>query len=48
MHKYARDYKLIFVGDASMSAYEIPQPGGSIEYSNDETSGDHPRGLSPP
>jgi uncharacterized protein with von Willebrand factor type A (vWA) domain len=36
MHKYAHDYKLVFVGDASMSPYEILQPGGSIEYSNDE------------
>ena len=36
MHKYAHDYKLIFVGDATMSPYEILQPGGSIEYSNDE------------
>src|SRR6266700_2450239 len=30
------DYKLVFVGDATMSPYEILQPGGSIEYSNDE------------
>ena len=36
MHKYAHDYKLVFVGDATMSPYEILQPGGSIEYSNDE------------
>jgi len=36
MHKYAADYKLIFVGDASMSPYEIMQPGGSIEYMNEE------------
>ena len=36
MHKYGHDYKLIFVGDATMSPYEILQPGGSIEYSNDE------------
>ena len=36
LHKYAHDYKLIFVGDATMSPYEILQPGGSIEYSNDE------------
>jgi uncharacterized protein with von Willebrand factor type A (vWA) domain len=36
MHKYGQDYKLIFVGDATMSPYEILQPGGSIEYSNDE------------
>ena len=37
MHKYGHDYKLIFVGDATMSPYEILQPGGSIEYSNDES-----------
>ncbi|MBI2961091.1 MAG: VWA domain-containing protein [Betaproteobacteria bacterium] len=36
LHKYGHDYKLIFVGDATMSPYEILQPGGSIEYSNDE------------
>ena len=36
LHKYGPDYKLIFVGDASMSPYEILQPGGSIEYSNPE------------
>src|SRR5207245_6848617 len=32
MHKYGHDYKLVFVGDATMSPYEILQPGGSIEY----------------
>ena len=36
LHKYGHDYKLIFVGDATMSPYEILQPGGSIEYTNDE------------
>ena len=36
LHKYGHDYKLVFVGDATMSPYEILQPGGSIEYSNDE------------
>lgn len=36
MHKYNRDYKLIFVGDATMSPYEILQPGGSVEYNNEE------------
>ena len=36
MHKYGHDYKLIFVGDATMSPYEITQPNGSIEYSNEE------------
>jgi uncharacterized protein with von Willebrand factor type A (vWA) domain len=36
MHKYGHDYKVIFVGDATMSPFEVLQPGGSIEYSNDE------------
>ena len=36
LHKYGHDYKLIFVGDASMSAYEIPHPGGSVEHFNEE------------
>ncbi len=36
MHKYGRDYKLIFVGDATMSPWEITQPNGSIEYNNEE------------
>ena len=37
MHKYREDYKLIFVGDATMSPYEITHPGGSVEYSNEES-----------
>ncbi len=36
MHKYPHDYKVIFVGDASMSPYEITVPGGSVEYFNEE------------
>lgn len=36
MHKYTPDYKVIFVGDASMAPYEITQPGGSIEHWNEE------------
>jgi len=36
MHKYPHDYKLIFVGDATMSPYEIVYPGGSVEHSNPE------------
>lgn len=36
LRKYPRDTKLIFVGDATMSPYEILQPGGSVEYNNDE------------
>ena len=35
-HKYGADYKLIFVGDATMSPYEIVYPGGSVEHWNDE------------
>jgi uncharacterized protein with von Willebrand factor type A (vWA) domain len=36
LHKYPSDYKVIFVGDASMSPYEITYPGGSVEYWNEE------------
>ena len=36
LHKYAHDYKLVFVGDASMSPYEIAYPGGSVEHHNEE------------
>lgn len=36
LHKYPADYKVIFVGDASMSPYEIAQPGGSVEHWNEE------------
>jgi uncharacterized protein len=36
LHTYPHDYKLIFVGDASMSPYEITTPGGSVEHFNDE------------
>ena len=36
MHTYAADYKLVIVGDASMSPYEITEPGGSIEHHNPE------------
>jgi uncharacterized protein len=36
LHKYPHDYKLIFVGDASMSPYEIVYPGGSVEHWNEE------------
>jgi uncharacterized protein len=36
LHKYSHDYKVVFVGDATMSPYEILQPGGSIEYHNEE------------
>ena len=36
LHKYPHDYKVIFIGDASMSPYEITVPGGSVEYFNEE------------
>jgi uncharacterized protein with von Willebrand factor type A (vWA) domain len=36
LRKYTPDTKLIFVGDATMSPYEILQPGGSVEYNNEE------------
>jgi uncharacterized protein with von Willebrand factor type A (vWA) domain len=36
IRKYPADTKLIFVGDATMSPYEIVQPGGSVEYNNEE------------
>ena len=36
LRKYKPDTKLIFVGDATMSPYEILQAGGSVEYNNEE------------
>jgi uncharacterized protein with von Willebrand factor type A (vWA) domain len=36
IHKYPPDYRLILVGDATMSPYEIVQPGGSLEHWNEE------------
>jgi len=36
LHKYPHDYKVIFVGDATMSPYEIMYPGGSVEHTNEE------------
>jgi uncharacterized protein with von Willebrand factor type A (vWA) domain len=36
LNKYSSDYKVIFVGDASMAPYEINSPGGSVEYHNAE------------
>ncbi|MCW3847852.1 VWA domain-containing protein [Sphingomonas sp. LB-2] len=36
LHKYGHDYKVVIVGDASMSAYEITHPGGSVEHFNEE------------
>ncbi|MEC7860610.1 MAG: VWA domain-containing protein [Pseudomonadota bacterium] len=37
INKYGADYKLVFVGDATMSPYEIAYPGGSIEHWNEES-----------
>ncbi|MBX6373036.1 MAG: VWA domain-containing protein [Acetobacteraceae bacterium] len=37
LRTYGPDYKLIFVGDASMSPYEITQVGGSVEHWNEES-----------
>ncbi|MDE2109597.1 MAG: VWA domain-containing protein [Alphaproteobacteria bacterium] len=36
LHKYPHDYKIVFVGDATMSPYEITMPGGSVEHWNEE------------
>ena len=36
LHKYGHDYKVIFVGDASMSPYEISHVGGAVEFYNEE------------
>ena len=37
LHKYGHDYKLVIIGDASMSPYEISHPGGSVEHFNEES-----------
>jgi len=39
LRTYGPDYKLILVGDASMSPYEVTQPGGSVEHWNEEAGG---------
>ena len=36
LNSYGRDYRVVFVGDASMSPYEIISPGGSVEHVNPE------------
>ncbi len=36
LHKYPSDYKVVFVGDATMSPYEITYPGGAVEHMNEE------------
>jgi uncharacterized protein with von Willebrand factor type A (vWA) domain len=45
IRKYNKDYKLVFVGDATMSPYEILQPGGSVEYNNEEAGAEWIRRL---
>jgi uncharacterized protein len=37
LHRYGKEYKLIFVGDATMSRYEIIQTGGGVEHNNAES-----------
>ena len=37
LHTYPHDYKVFFIGDASMSPYEISYPGGSVEHWNEES-----------
>jgi len=37
LHTYPHDYKVVFIGDASMSPYEISYPGGSVEHWNEES-----------
>lgn len=37
LHKFTSDYKVIFIGDASMSPYEIAMAGGSVEHWNEES-----------
>ena len=37
LHKFGHDSKIVFVGDAAMSPYEITHPGGSVEHFNEES-----------
>ncbi len=37
LHKYGSDYRVIFVGDAAMSPYELLSVGGSVEYMSQDT-----------
>jgi hypothetical protein len=39
LHTYGADYKVVVVGDAAMSPYEITHPGGSVEHLNREAGG---------
>ncbi|KRA26384.1 vWA domain-containing protein [Brevundimonas sp. Root608] len=36
LNKYPADWRAIFVGDATMSPYEVTMPGGSVEHWNEE------------
>jgi uncharacterized protein with von Willebrand factor type A (vWA) domain len=36
LHKFPHDYRIVFVGDATMSPYEVTYPGGSVEHWNEE------------
>ena len=45
IRKFNKDYKLVFVGDATMSPYEILQPGGSVEYNTEEPGAEWPPRL---
>jgi uncharacterized protein len=39
LHKFPSDYKVVFVGDATMSPYEVTYAGGSVEHWNEEAGG---------
>jgi len=39
LHKYPSDYRVVFVGDAAMSPYEVTSRGGSVEHWNEEPGG---------
>ena len=45
LHTYGPDYKLVVVGDATMSPYEIMVPGGSVEHYNREPGAETLRRL---
>ena len=36
LNKFSQDYKVVFVGDATMAPYEITHAGGSVEHWNEE------------
>lgn len=37
LRRYGADHRVVFVGDAAMGPYEISEPGGSVEYWNEES-----------